>query len=203
MTKERKIYMKQYYELNKKQILEKRKKYHNKNKEKIDKEKRKKYYSQYYIKNREKILKLGKQYRIDNKEILQQYRIDNKEIIKIRRKKYSDNNKEIIKQKSKKYWKDRPEKVIAKSIKYRIILKEQTPDLTKKEQKRVKKLYKIRDLLNHNSKDFHVDHIQPITKGGLHHPDNLQILPNWLNQEKSNKWPLTENQQILYEGFSL
>jgi 5-methylcytosine-specific restriction endonuclease McrA len=30
-----------------------------------------------------------------------------------------------------------------------------------------------------------VDHIQPIAKGGLHHPDNLQILTM---EENRKKW---------------
>ena len=32
-----------------------------------------------------------------------------------------------------------------------------------------------------------VDHIIPISKGGLHHQDNLQYLPRTLNRKKSNK----------------
>ena len=54
-------------------------------------------------------------------------------------------------------------------------------ELTVEEQKRIDDLYIICSQLNHDKIDFHVDHIQPISKGGLHHPDNLQILPNWLN----------------------
>ena len=32
-----------------------------------------------------------------------------------------------------------------------------------------------------------VDHIIPISKGGLHHQDNLQYLPQSLNRQKGNK----------------
>lgn len=32
-----------------------------------------------------------------------------------------------------------------------------------------------------------VDHIIPISKGGLHHQDNLQYLPRKLNRQKGNK----------------
>lgn len=34
---------------------------------------------------------------------------------------------------------------------------------------------------------FHVDHIQPVSKGGEHNPKNLQIVPAKWNLSKSNK----------------
>lgn len=51
--------------------------------------------------------------------------------------------------------------------------------------------------------DYEVDHWQPLSKDGLHHEDNLQILLISLNKEKSNKWPLTEEEKIRYTGFKL
>jgi hypothetical protein len=36
-------------------------------------------------------------------------------------------------------------------------------------------------------KGYEVDHIVPISKGGLHHQDNLQYLPWITNRRKSNK----------------
>lgn len=51
--------------------------------------------------------------------------------------------------------------------------------------------------------DFEVDHIQPLSKGGLHHEDNLQILGRELNQEKKAKWPLTPEEKIKYGGLKL
>lgn len=159
------------------------------------------------IKNIEKI----KQYRIDNKKQLseynkqycKQYYIENKEKHQEYYKKwYIDNKKWYLKQ-NKQYRKDNPEMMYKYSVEKRLLKTNQTPDLTKEERKKIKQLYKIRDLLNHNDKDFHIDHIKPISKGGLHHPDNLQILPDWLNLEKHAKWPLTENEQIRYEGFRI
>ena len=35
--------------------------------------------------------------------------------------------------------------------------------------------------------DWHVDHIRPLSKGGLHHPDNLQIVQKKYNLEKHAK----------------
>ncbi|NBW21709.1 MAG: HNH endonuclease [Caulobacteraceae bacterium] len=34
---------------------------------------------------------------------------------------------------------------------------------------------------------FHVDHIKPLSKGGMHIPNNLQILPAKINLQKSDK----------------
>jgi hypothetical protein len=50
---------------------------------------------------------------------------------------------------------------------------------------------------------YEVDHIKPLSKGGLHHEDNLQLLDKKLNREKFNKWPLTEEEKIKYKGIRL
>src|SRR6266566_69942 len=57
----------------------------------------------------------------------------------------------------------------------------QTPTLTKKEQKQLYKIYA------NCPKGYEVDHIIPISKTGLHHPDNLQYLTISENRKKSNK----------------
>lgn len=42
--------------------------------------------------------------------------------------------------------------------------------------------------------DWHVDHIKPLTKGGLHKPTNLQVVPGSWNLAKGNmsedKWQI-------------
>lgn len=50
---------------------------------------------------------------------------------------------------------------------------------------------------------WQVDHIHPLSKGGLHHENNLQILPTILNLKKKNKWPLTKKDREKYKGFKL
>lgn len=60
-------------------------------------------------------------------------------------------------------------------------LRNQTPKLTQEEQDRIKQIYI-------NCPDgYEVDHIIPISKGGLHHPDNLQLLTISENRRKHNK----------------
>ena len=163
------------------------------------------------LRDKSKSKDYNKQYRVNNKKQLKQYYkkwyIDNKESLKQQMKQYNKqyykDNKQTVDIKNKQYRKDNPEKMAAYYVKYNRTKNNQTPDLTKEEQNKIDRLYEIRDLLNHDKIDFHVDHIQPLSKGGLHHPDNLQILPNWLNQQKSDKWPLIESKQIKYEGFRI
>ena len=52
-------------------------------------------------------------------------------------------------------------------------------------------------------KDYEVDHIKPLSKGGLHHEDNLQLLDISLNRQKNNKWPLTKEEKVKYTGLKL
>jgi len=78
----------------------------------------------------------------------------------------------------------------------------QTPESADLEK--ITYIYKTRDMINQMSNEkYIVDHWQPISKGGLHHEDNLQILEETLNGEKGDKWPLTEEEKIRYTGFRL
>lgn len=70
------------------------------------------------------------------------------------------------------------------SAKRRALKINQTPALTQQELNRIQSLYQISDYLG---PDWEVDHIQPISKGGLHHPNNLQIVTKEYNLQKSDK----------------
>ena len=64
-----------------------------------------------------------------------------------------------------------------------------TPDLTKEQKDQIKVIYdKARSLTEATGIKHHVDHIKPVSKGGLHVPDNLQILTAKENLVKYNKW---------------
>lgn len=47
----------------------------------------------------------------------------------------------------------------------------------------------IKNIYKNCPKGYHVDHIIPISKGGLHHEDNLCYLPAILNMQKQAKLP--------------
>ena len=57
-------------------------------------------------------------------------------------------------------------------------IRNQTPELTKDEK------HKLQEFYLNCPKGYEVDHIQPIARGGLHHPDNLQILTKSENRKK-------------------
>lgn len=64
----------------------------------------------------------------------------------------------------------------------------QTPDLTEEERQRIAEIYDLcRAVTESSGVLHHVDHIIPVSKGGKHHPDNLQILTAEENLKKSNK----------------
>jgi hypothetical protein len=67
----------------------------------------------------------------------------------------------------------------------------QTPALTADEKERLDQIYELRDSLNQAKGciSYHVDHIQPLAAGGLHHPDNLRVLAAVENLRKGAKPP--------------
>ncbi len=71
-----------------------------------------------------------------------------------------------------------------KEQKRRAMKLNQSPKLTQEEQHRIEILYKWGQLFG-----WHIDHIKPISKGGLHHPDNLQLISIKQNKSKYNKDP--------------
>ncbi len=56
--------------------------------------------------------------------------------------------------------------------------------LTKEEHGQIRKLYKTAKEMREDGFDVCIDHIIPIARGGLHHPDNLQILTTKQNLQK-------------------
>ncbi len=121
-----------------------------------------------------------KQWRENNPEYQKQWHKDNPECKKQYNNRRRKNNPECDKQ----YRKNNLDKVNALNAKHRALKLNQSPILTKTEKMKVQLYYQISSYLGD---DWHVDHIIPISKGGLHHPDNLQILTKEANLRKCNK----------------
>jgi hypothetical protein len=68
-------------------------------------------------------------------------------------------------------------------------LMSQTPPLTEEEKKAIAGLYQLRDSLNQAAGclAYHVDHLQPLARGGLHHPSNLRLMTCRNNLSKGAK----------------
>ena len=114
-------------------------------------------------------------------------------------KRYQE-NKEEIKTKVKKYWQEHKEEtkvtrraydkiynqtkngkllMRCRTAKHRAMKLNQTPPDAD--------LDKIKEIYKNCPKGYEVDHIHPISKGGLHHEDNLQYLTAYDNRRKGAK----------------
>ena len=95
------------------------------------------------------------------------------------------------------------EYICARTAKRKAAKKNQTPDNANLDK--IQLYYTICAYLNKPCEIpmWHVDHIKPISKCGLHHEDNLQILTAELNMEKKAKYPLTVEEEIKYKGYRI
>lgn len=89
------------------------------------------------------------------------------------------------KQKNKK--RDRP-LANARAATRRALKEEASVNLTPDEKLLIQEIYiKCKLISESTGIEHHVDHIIPISKGGLHHPSNLQILTAFENLSKGDK----------------
>lgn len=136
---------------------------------------------------------------------VRKYYKNNKEKVATTMKKWRKNNKEKRAKYQKEWRQDNPDKYNSYAAKRRARKLNQSPVLTEAEQLRMNLYHTICTYLNKtcDTPKWNVDHIQPLSKGGLNHPDNLQILTAKLNMEKHNKWPLTSEEKIKYKGIKI
>jgi len=155
---------------------------------------------EYYQRNRRKVIEYGKKWCRGNKESCKRsckkwYENNKREISVVRRKWYKSNgkqyyrdNKERINSTYKKWKGNNKDKISAASARRRAWKLNQTPLLIAEEKQCMQEIYSICAFMNLGSKNikWHVDHIIPLSKGGLHHPNNLQILEASANLRKNN-----------------
>jgi 5-methylcytosine-specific restriction endonuclease McrA len=132
------------------------------------------------VDNPEKRKAISKKCYDNNTEKRKAYYAEHKEEIKATNKKWNDEHPEQMKIYSKKY---RDKYGSYNNAKRRATKINQTPPDADME--------KIKEIYKNCPKGYEVDHIHPLSKGGLHHQDNLQYLTMSENRSKGAK--------ILYE----
>lgn len=134
--------------------------------------------SQWRKAHKKEIIEYQKQYCKDNKERRNEYN----------KQRYIENREERNEQ-TKKWQKNNRNKCNAITANYRASKLNQTPSNT--DINTIQEIYRLCAELNGflGQGFFHVDHVIPINKGGLHHENNLLIIPAHENLSKSAKNP--------------
>jgi hypothetical protein len=178
-----KAYQKEYREKNKEKIRAQTKAWNEKNKEKV-----KAIQKAWTEKNKEKIDGYKKKYEENNKEKVrvrkQAWAEDNRERANAHKRAWSKRNPEYRKE-----WrqnnKDRINATVAnrRALKFRATIR-----LTELDKFIIDEMYSLAILRSEQTGfEWHVDHIVPLSKGGLHKPTNLQVVPGSWNLSKNNK----------------
>jgi 5-methylcytosine-specific restriction endonuclease McrA len=143
-------------------------------------EAKKNYLKKWYTENKELHKSLGYKWANENtkkrKEIIKRHYAKNKESIKVKQKLWAEKNKEKV----------LLSRVRRESRRRARINK--TGPITKDQNKIINCFYEQAKRLEHRlGIKFHVDHIIPIAKGGMHIHTNLQVLPASINIKKKDK----------------
>jgi hypothetical protein len=136
------------------------------------------YFKQYYVINKHSHAKSVKNWGINNPEKR-----------KLISKSWAINNYDKKKKLDKDWKNNNPEKVNLYKLRRKRLKGIPNIKLTSLDLSRIKSLIKLRNRMNKKSgiKKYHIDHITPLNKGGLHHPDNLRIITDKDNLQKANK----------------
>jgi len=175
--------VREYAEENRERKLERDRKYREENREKLRERDHK-----YYEKNRENRRKRDRKYYEENREEKLKH---NREYYR----KYYEENREKVRDGQRKYRKNNPEKIRAKRANRRALEHKVTVgDLTA--------IARVYDLATNGNRvrcylcgkaipkaQRHVDHIMPLSKGGLHTASNLAIACAKCNLSKGAKLP--------------
>ena len=139
--------------------------------------------------NKESISKRRRKWREDNVEKVaegkRRYREENKEKVAKAAKRYYDENKEKIAEIQKRYREGNPDKERAKEARRRAKLREALDPSASKAI--IESRYAAKEHLKKvTGYGWHVDHTQPLSRGGKEHEDNLQVVPAKWNCSKGN-----------------
>jgi hypothetical protein len=114
--------------------------------------------------------------KLNNKELMEPYRTKEK------KQKYCEDNKEKVNGIKRKYAKTERGKAVSCEKTRRYLARKQLGipiDITEQQLREIQKVYQQAQHLTFTTGvQYDVDHIVPLFEGGLHHPDNLQIITN-------------------------
>ncbi len=115
----------------------------------------------------------------------------NKDRFKVYQKNWCKDNAIKLSEYRKKWVDDNIERVRlwnkTSESKRRAIKSESIKDLTETQEVMIKHYYAHASRVSSKlGIEFHVDHIVPLSLGGLHHPSNLQVVPAVWNMRKHN-----------------
>lgn len=157
-------------------------------------EEKKKYKKEYYENNRGNVKENIKEYRLNNKEHIKKVRAEyyqkNKEKTLKERQEYYQKNKEQVKKRTAKYAKTDKGIAIRRNVWHkRTMLHRETDITTEYLKNKLDKsvicyyCFKILD-------EKHIDHFNPVAKGGKHTKNNIVICCPTCNLTKSAKDPI-------------
>jgi hypothetical protein len=123
---------------------------------------------------------------------------ENKERILAEKREYRESNRQVIRD-TQKVYRDSEKgrsKNAEEARERRALKKNCTIPLVENERERLMLLEKTRrELSVETGKEYHIDHILPLSHGGIHHPMNLRILDGAEN--------LSKNAKLLPEAIAL
>lgn len=168
-----------------------------------------------YAANPKKVYESNLKWKIANpekvKEMARKWRANNLEKSRGYSRKWRSANREKQRQAARNWKLANPEKVramareaarlwrqknkskhVAQNAARSALKKKLSPGLTTAEQNQVLALYKkAAQLTLKTGVVHHVDHDKPLVHGGLHHPNNLKVIPAWFNCSKGGRYRST------------
>ena len=125
------------------------------------------------------LIAISDEYKKSKSDYDREYRKINKEKLNKQSKEWRENNRGRVKKTKQKYYQNNKSKFRAKDAKRRALELEKTPDYAN--------LKLIELIYDYCPEGYHIDHMKPISRGGLHHESNLCYLPAKVNLSKNNK----------------